>query len=78
MDNKINKDCIIHRRTCDMFCTYSKCEVKILCGKCVTDHLKVHPRHFIYDVENLSEVHAFDKLAKLKQVLGRQKIASEG
>lgn len=77
MANKVNGNCFIHSRTCCYFCAYSKCEVKIICQKCVNDHVKIHPRHFIYEVENLSEVHAFDKLGRLKQILGRQKLSNE-
>jgi hypothetical protein len=38
MNNKINKDCIIHKKICDRFCIYSKCVNKILCEKCIKDH----------------------------------------
>lgn len=76
MDNKVNRDCGLHKRSCDIFCTYSKCQVKIICQKCVNDHLKIHPKHFIYDIENLLDVHSFDKAGKLKQMLGRQKITN--
>lgn len=48
MDNKINKDCIIHKKICELYCTYSKCVNKILCEKCVGDHLEIHPKQFIY------------------------------
>jgi hypothetical protein len=42
----------------------------------VNDHLKIHPKHFIYDIENLLDVHSFDKVGRLKQMLGRQKITN--
>lgn len=37
--NKINQDCIVHKKICDYFCTSSKCINKILCEKCFPDHL---------------------------------------
>jgi acyl CoA:acetate/3-ketoacid CoA transferase beta subunit len=76
-NNKINKDCVIHKKNCDLFCTSSKCVNKILCEKCIPDHLEVHPRQFIYSLENLSEIHSFDKVSKMKEVLGKHKVINE-
>lgn len=77
MDNKINKDCIIHKKICELYCTYSKCVNKILCEKCVGDHLEIHPKQFIYTMENLCEIHSFDKVSKMKEVLGKFKVMTE-
>jgi len=74
MINQVNKNCIIHKKICNRFCTYSKCENKIICEKCVINHLKEHPKGFIYDIENLCTVHSLDKVIKLKEKLGKDKV----
>lgn len=76
-NNRINGECVIHKRICEMFCTSSRCTAKILCEKCIPDHLEVHPKQFIYNMENLSEIHAFDKISKMKEVLGKLKSMNE-
>ena len=45
--------------------------------KCIPDHLEVHPKQFIYNMQNLSEIHSFDKVSKMKQVLGKVKNMNE-
>lgn len=74
MRNQVNKNCIIHKKICNKFCLYSKCENKIICEKCVINHLKDHPKGFISEIENICMIHATDKVVKLKETLGKNKV----
>lgn len=48
-----------------------------MCEKCVPDHLAIHQKQFIYHIDNLSEVHGFEKVGKMKDVLVANKLEQE-
>ena len=76
--NKIDRDCHEHRKICNLFCTFPKCvDRKILCEKCVPDHLQDHPKQFIYNVENLTEIHSLNKVDKMREILVMNKMFNE-
>lgn len=65
--NKIGKPCATHNKVCDLYCTFQKCHKKVICEKCVIEHLDIHPKQFIYSIDNLSQIHSFDKVRKMKE-----------
>ena len=74
----INKPCIHHKQTCSLICTFNKCTAgQILCDKCTPEHTTLHPKQFIYHIDNLSEIHGFNKVSKLKDILVAQKLSHE-
>ena len=64
--NLINSECDIHKKICEYMCVYSKCAKRLICEKCRTEHLDIHPSQFIYELANLAEVHSYNKVDKLK------------
>lgn len=62
---------------CEYMCCYSKCAKRIICEKCRKEHLDIHPAQFIYELSNLAEIHSYNKVDKLKEILIMEKIAQE-
>ena len=58
-------------------CCYSKCAKRLICEKCRKEHLDIHPAQFIYELSNLAEIHSYNKVDKLKEILIKEKIAQE-
>lgn len=58
-------------------CCYSKCAKRLICEKCRKEHLDIHPAQFIYELTNLAEIHSYNKVDKLKEILIKEKIAQE-
>ena len=58
-------------------CCYSKCTRRLICEKCRREHLDIHPVQFIYELSNLAEIHSYNKIDKLKEVLIKEKLAQE-
>lgn len=55
-------------------CCYSKCAKRVICEKCRLEHLDIHPQQFIYELRNLKDIHSFNKVEKLKEILIKEKI----
>lgn len=75
--NLINSECEIHKKVCDYICVYSKCTKRLICESCRTEHLDIHPAQFIYELVNLTEVHSYNKVDKLKEILIKEKMTQE-
>lgn len=75
--NLINSECEIHKKMCEYMCCYSKCAKRLICEKCRREHLDIHPAQFIYELSNLAEIHSYNKIDKLKEVLIKEKLAQE-
>lgn len=58
-------------------CCYSKCAKRLICEKCRREHLDIHPAQFIYELSNLAEIHSYNKVDKLKEVLIKEKFLQE-
>ena len=76
-ENVFNGDCILHRISCTFFCQYSKCTARILCERCAREHSQNHPKEFIYHVDSLGELHALNRVDKLKENLVSDKIKQD-
>ena len=74
IENKVKKDCVVHRKICNNVCTYTNCPAgQVLCEKCIPNHTDIHQKQFIYHIDNLSEIHGFNKLSQMKDILGKSK-----
>lgn len=73
----INSECEIHKKPCEFMCCYSKCAKRLICEKCRREHLDIHPAQFIYELSNLAEIHSYNKVDKLKEVLIKEKFLQE-
>jgi hypothetical protein len=59
-------------------CCYSKCAKRVICEKCRREHLDIHPAQFIYELKNLKDIHSFNKVEKLKEILIKEKFRQKG
>ena len=73
----INTECETHKKICAYMCSYSKCAKRLICENCRREHLDIHPSQFIYELSNLAEVHSYNKIDKLREILIKEKIAQE-